>query len=84
MPGPQLGDEIRIGDLRPRHLDTGAASLQCRQSRPPTETIEPCAITGTSTTPAINAASSMLNPAGWWKSGRVCSTEKIEPRTTTR
>ena len=28
--------------------------------------------------------SSMLNPVGWWKSGRVCSTEKIEPRTTTR
>ncbi len=24
-----------------------------------------------------------LKPAGWWKSGRVCSAEKIEPRTTT-
>ena len=28
--------------------------------------------------------SSMLNPVGSWKSGRVFSTEKIAPRTTTR
>ena len=39
-------------------------------------------MTGTSTAPATAAASSTLNPAGWWKSGRVCSAEKIAPRTT--
>ena len=37
-----------------------------------------------STGSAIDAARSMLKPGGWWKSGRVCSIEKIAPRTTTR
>ena len=36
-------------------------------------------MTGTSIAPATAAASSTLNPAGWWKSGRVCSAEKIAP-----
>ncbi len=40
-------------------------------------------MTGTPIAPATAAASSALNPAGWWKSGRVCSAEKIAPRTTT-
>ena len=49
-----------------------------------TSTIDPWTITGTSTAAATDAARSRLNPIGWWKSGRVCSTEKMAPRTTTR
>ena len=49
-----------------------------------TSTSEPWTNTGTATVSAINTARSMLKPAAWWKSGRVCSIEKMAPRTTTR
>ena len=87
--GAQLGDEVGVGDLGPRHLDAVAragSSSPSAHSAWPTSTIEPCRNTGTSTgAPPIDAGTaSMLNPVGSWKSGRVFSTEKIEPRTTTR
>ena len=34
VPGAQLGDEIRVGDQRPRHLNTCAAGIQRRQRVP--------------------------------------------------
>ena len=51
----------------------------------PTSTTDPCRNTAVVTGTAARTArhTSMLNPVGSWKSGRVFSTEKIEPRTTT-
>ena len=90
-----LGRRRRAAWRRGRGRRSGPGSSRRRRTRPgrrsrraPTRPgrrrrPSPAATTGTSTAAATAAASSTLKPVGWWKSGRVCSIEKIEPRTTT-
>ena len=86
LAGAQLGDEVGVGDLGAGHLDGVAHVVRRAPTRPgPSRRPSPAGTPGRRPAPPAHVRhTSMLKPGGSWKSGRVFSAEKIEPRTTTR
>ena len=90
LAGAHLGDEVGVGDLGAGHLDGVAARRIVVPAERPLglADVDDRAlqhdghVDGSSLTAAARSA---LKPAGWWKSGRVCSIgEDRATRTTTR